>query len=247
MVFTELQSLIILCFYKYDGGRHINAFCKLFNLYFNSDYSEQSIAYELSVIRSAESTFNMELTDDRKYYRDLWYEYTQGKKKIDTYELYNAFKKSLLFQSGSKDSQLSLIKKQATRVPIKEEPVLYNGQNRLQESQSEIRSQERKAQALINAGYRCELNCQHVLFYRKDGETPYTEAHHLIPLRYQNQFQYSLDVVPNLISLCPSCHRELHYGHSIEKQLFFLWELRYDRLKNCGIEIDYAELLQMYS
>lgn len=60
--------------------------------------------------------------------------------------------------------------------------------------------------------YKCELNPNHETFIRRSNYTKYMEPHHLIPLGNQDSFEYSLDVPANIICLCPTCHREIHYG-----------------------------------
>ena len=48
------------------------------------------------------------------------------------------------------------------------------------------------------------------------------EAHHLIPLRMQHDFENSLDVVGNIVSICPNCHRLIHYGRDKDKKVLEL-------------------------
>jgi 5-methylcytosine-specific restriction protein A len=43
------------------------------------------------------------------------------------------------------------------------------------------------------------------------------EGHHLVPMEYQHLFTNSLDVTTNIISLCPNCHRKIHYGEPLER------------------------------
>lgn len=38
------------------------------------------------------------------------------------------------------------------------------------------------------------------------------EPHHLIPLQYHEEFEWSLDVEANVVSLCSECHNQIHYG-----------------------------------
>ena len=117
-------------------------------------------------------------------------------------------------------------------------------------TESKILLQQRsdmvKMQALTAAGFKCECKCSHELFLRKDYKIPYTEAHHLVPLHYQSDFLYSLDVPANVVSLCPSCHRRLHYGNEVEAMLEQLWKDRKSRLEKCGISISFQSLLLMY-
>lgn len=63
------------------------------------------------------------------------------------------------------------------------------------------------AAALQRAANLCERPaCSQELFSRDDG-TIYLEVHHVIPLS-----EDGLDVIANVAALCPSCHRETHYG-----------------------------------
>lgn len=61
--------------------------------------------------------------------------------------------------------------------------------------------------ALDRAGGKCETpGCKHALFKKDDG-TPYLEVHHIEPLSNGGH-----DTLINVASLCPHCHRQLHYG-----------------------------------
>lgn len=63
------------------------------------------------------------------------------------------------------------------------------------------------AAALARALGRCEMpNCNSELFSR-DDDRPYLEVHHVEPLGEGGD-----DTIENVAALCPSCHRELHYG-----------------------------------
>ena len=44
------------------------------------------------------------------------------------------------------------------------------------------------------------------------------EAHHLIPTEFQDDFEHSIDVPENIISLCPTCHRLFHHASDCEKK-----------------------------
>ena len=63
------------------------------------------------------------------------------------------------------------------------------------------------AAALARAEERCEMpNCNSQLFNRED-DRPYLEVHHITPLGEGGD-----DTLLNAAALCPSCHRELHFG-----------------------------------
>jgi len=51
---------------------------------------------------------------------------------------------------------------------------------------------------------RCKCSAP---FIRKKDKTPYLEVHHVELLSKGGE-----DTVENAIGLCPSCHRELHFG-----------------------------------
>ena len=65
-------------------------------------------------------------------------------------------------------------------------------------------------------------------------------------LLYEDDFEYSLDCYPNIIVLCPKCHRFMHYGLEKEKreELIAIYEDRAERYSNCGIKLDRNEFLE---
>ena len=74
------------------------------------------------------------------------------------------------------------------------------------------------------------------------------EPHHLIPISEQSNFNVSLDVEANIVSLCSNCHNCIHYGVTKEKLIILkkLFLDRKDRLLQCGIDITFNQLLNMY-
>ena len=63
------------------------------------------------------------------------------------------------------------------------------------------------AAALARAQDQCEMpNCKSQLFQRDDDRS-YLEVHHILPLGEGGD-----DTLINAAALCPSCHRELHFG-----------------------------------
>jgi 5-methylcytosine-specific restriction protein A len=99
--------------------------------------------------------------------------------------------------------------------------------------------------ALKNSGFSCFVDASHDTFITDDG-LPYMEAHHLIPFKYQKDFEYSLQVQANVVCLCPKCHRELHYGKDRAKVLKVLYDDRKESLRKCGIDISFEQLLSYY-
>lgn len=102
------------------------------------------------------------------------------------------------------------------------------------------------ANALCNADYKCELCTEHKTFIRKSNGKPYTEPHHLIPMKFQKDFNVSLDVENNIVSLCSNCHNMLHYGADIDAGLEELYNKRNSLLKSAGIFIKLFDLKNYY-
>ena len=106
--------------------------------------------------------------------------------------------------------------------------------------------------ALKRANNQCEYNCKHKSFFRKNTNIKYMEPHHLIPLQYHEEFEWSLDVEANVVSLCSECHNQIHYGDG-KKILEELWQQRnselaaakINKMKN-GTLLDYNLLLELY-
>ena len=102
--------------------------------------------------------------------------------------------------------------------------------------------------ALSYANFECEINRAHKDFVSKVTNKNYVEAHHLIPLQFQDLFEDSLDVEANVVSLCVGCHKKLHHAlFSVKEELVdYLYEQRKDRLANCNINIKKETLLELY-
>lgn len=116
------------------------------------------------------------------------------------------------------------------------------------ESDKWERDEYKSKQCLKNAEYKCEIDSDHISFTSKSTKNNYVEAHHLIPLNHQDKFEYSLDVLGNLVSLCPNCHKKIHLSIK-EEQIKLIKQLYEDRksiLKEYGIDITLEELIKLY-
>jgi 5-methylcytosine-specific restriction enzyme A len=67
-------------------------------------------------------------------------------------------------------------------------------------------------EAVMLADYLCEVDNNHKHFISKTTEQNYVEAHHLIPIRFQDKHEHSLDIHSNIVSVCVACHKQLHHG-----------------------------------
>ena len=68
------------------------------------------------------------------------------------------------------------------------------------------------SEAVTNADYLCEFDNLHQHFISRYSRKNYVEAHHLIPIKNQEQFDCSLDIHANIVSIFLICHKKIHYG-----------------------------------
>lgn len=103
------------------------------------------------------------------------------------------------------------------------------------------------SQAIDSAQYLCECNNAHLTFIAQSTGKAYMEGHHLIPMKYQSLFDYSIDVYANVVCLCPTCHRLMHFGQKSEIKAAAekLYEIRYARLCKSGIDLTKNDFLKL--
>lgn len=104
------------------------------------------------------------------------------------------------------------------------------------------------AEAIRRSRYLCEINHYHKSFKSQLTKEYYMEAHHIIPISTQALFNYSIDCVPNIASLCPVCHRKIHFGYKSDKKkmLEILWDKKQEDILKVGINIRLNEVMEMY-
>lgn len=104
------------------------------------------------------------------------------------------------------------------------------------------------SEAVADADYLCEFDNQHRHFISKYNSRNYVEAHHLIPMQYQEEYECSLDIHANIVSICLVCHKKIHFGLFKDKRAILekLYESRRERLNKSGIIITLAELYNYY-
>lgn len=102
--------------------------------------------------------------------------------------------------------------------------------------------------ALQLANFQCEIDKEHDTFISRAILKNYVESHHLIPMKYYDEFQYSIDNEADIVALCPNCHRLLHFGRFEDKKVLLdkLYYKHIESLKKAGIEITLERLLEMY-
>ncbi len=109
-------------------------------------------------------------------------------------------------------------------------------------------------QALKEASFKCMFDDKHTTFKTNKG-VPYMEGHHLIPctvsnsINFWSKFKRNIDCIENIICLCPTCHRRIHFGSKEEKEAIIkiLNEKRKSALIAAGIDISLEELLSLYN
>jgi len=102
-------------------------------------------------------------------------------------------------------------------------------------------------EALESAGFQCELDPSHSSFISARTRKPYMEAHHIVPVSAVRDFPLSiLDVARNIASLCPNCHRRIHFA--AQKDRFELVRKLIARRKNLlsFLKIPEANALAFY-
>ena len=72
--------------------------------------------------------------------------------------------------------------------------------------------------ALEEAENKCE-SCEKHFSFLKPNNKMYVEGHHLLPVNFKVQinFKTKLDHPKNIFSLCPTCHRQIHFGKNKDK------------------------------
>jgi 5-methylcytosine-specific restriction protein A len=109
------------------------------------------------------------------------------------------------------------------------------------------------SKAVAASGFKCSYDPTHHTFRKANG-IQYMEGHHLIPCnsgnseKYWKRFGRNIDCFENIVSLCPTCHRRIHYGSEAERNEIIdkLYKVQAKRLKVAGLEISLDELRKLY-
>lgn len=98
------------------------------------------------------------------------------------------------------------------------------------------------------SNYACEMSSEHSTFMSAADRQPFVEAHHLIPMAAQDYFDYTIDFAANIVTLCPNCHRKIHYAVAEEKAEMIeqLYAGRAEGYMKYGIDIDQKRLRNFY-
>ena len=105
---------------------------------------------------------------------------------------------------------------------------------------SKKRKQNIKFESIEKYGYKCFMHCCHcdeelhdkMYFKNKKGKI-YLEGHHVIQIENAKLFNNSLDVIENVIPLCPNCHRKIHNAEN--KEVAKMLKIIYNNLDKRGL------------
>lgn len=131
----------------------------------------------------------------------------------------------------------------------KQQPIISNGTS----GKSVVKKAYISKQALKMANFKCVFDDRHKTFLTSKG-IPYMEGHHLIPCTVSNMEHFwskygrNIDCVENIICLCPTCHRRIHFGSGEEKDAIIksLYKKQISSLRAVGLDISIEELLALY-
>ena len=104
------------------------------------------------------------------------------------------------------------------------------------------------AAALESSTYECAVDATHQSFIARKTKMNFVEAHHVVLMQFQERYEPSLDVLENVIVLCPTCHRKLHHGQIADKKviLTLLHQARDAGLRSRGLGITQNDLVALY-
>jgi hypothetical protein len=106
--------------------------------------------------------------------------------------------------------------------------------------------------ALNLATYKCAIDETHQTFISATSNQPYMEPHHIVPISkfsdIWGKYKTNVDCIENIASLCPICHRAIHYANRDlrTKLITMLYKTRVEQFKNIGLNISLDDLLAMY-
>ncbi|MCR4664999.1 MAG: hypothetical protein K5660_06500 [Paludibacteraceae bacterium] len=110
-----------------------------------------------------------------------------------------------------------------------------------------------KQMAKEKSNYHCILeeseDCAEHYFTSKAENQNYVEVHHFIPREFASEFEHTIEILDNYITLCPCCHRKIHHAIDRERKHMILeiYNQRKDLLEQDGIYIpNKQKLFQFY-
>ena len=107
--------------------------------------------------------------------------------------------------------------------------------------------------ALKKANFICAGDVNHTTFSTKKGDQ-YMEGHHLIPCTcsnaeyFKDEYGVNIDCIENIVCLCPTCHRLIHFGSESARNLLIkkLYNIQSSELSKIGVNIGPKDLIKLY-
>lgn len=110
-----------------------------------------------------------------------------------------------------------------------------------------------KQMAKERSNYHCVLenieDCSSHYFTSKKENQNYVEVHHFIPREFASEFDHTIEIIENYVTLCPCCHRKIHHATDRERRhmIIEIYKQRKELLESRGIQIqDPKKLLEFY-
>lgn len=171
---------------------------------------------------------------------------------IACFRAYITFKSTV--QEEYEDFQLNLELHSEQNLDMETHEPLVNGpKEKVAKKQNAVgvsypRNYAESVEAKKRANYSCEISNGHQTFKNAADHQNYIEAHHLIPMAAQDYYKYTIDFADNIVTLCPTCHRQIHYAVPDEKAelLEKLFNERQNSYMKYGIDIDLTRLKNFY-
>ncbi|QPA53768.1 hypothetical protein [Lysinibacillus sphaericus] len=170
------------------------------------------------------------------------------KKYIDEYSYDSELQAELLKEEQEFEKYLTDNPADVSRGNIEDKPKDKPSHRTVNNQKVWSRNPKTASEVVADSDYLCEFDNQHKHLISKFNGKNYVEAHHLIPMQYQEQFVCSLDIHANIVSICLVCHKKIHYGLFEDKKgiLDKLFNSRRERLVKSGIKISLEELYSYY-
>ena len=103
-------------------------------------------------------------------------------------------------ESPSERYKIKLLKKPVRKSPVQTIILQYP------------RNPHEMLAAKHRSGWKCCYDSSHETFVSENEHKNFVEGHHLIPMQHQCDFEYTIDFADNIIPLCPTCHRRIHFA-----------------------------------
>ena len=106
------------------------------------------------------------------------------------------------------------------------EDMFFISDKQYEDVKNKIRCKPRNPNVISNVleknNYSCFFNEEHKTFPSVNRPN-YVEGHHIIPVSLNDSFKEELDCEENVISLCPNCHKAMHYSKNEYKEDLLLY------------------------